>query len=162
MLRTNLFLIAFVLIFNACTKSSKNLQPEQILDAYVKVAMNARSLSDKKDLITYTTGEVKKQLEEMTNTQFQKEFLDKKFKLINLRTKDIRKKSEEELNLVYNVTFEKTDNEEVTKITQKKLAFFRKIKEEGWKIEKIKTIKTFLKSDDPLDVKEKLNDSSTQ
>lgn len=153
MSRISFIFLTVLIVLAGCTRKTGNLSAEQVLEAYVTLAMTARSVSDKKDLVNFTTGAARESLVAMSDDDFQKEFIDKKFKLIKFATKDKRVKNENELSLVYQITFEKTENEKPARVTLKKIAFFAKAENGGWKINKTNHIRTAVKRADPVDVR---------
>ncbi len=149
---TKIFMFLAILGASACTKKEAGMNPEEILETYVKIALNAKSEKDKASLEEYLTGEALKKLKLMSQSDFVDKLVRPEFKFVKFSTRDMREESNGGVSLVYELTFENKTGDSKAKVINRKIAYFRKNAENAWKIFDTRNVKSFIEMKDGLDV----------
>lgn len=146
-------LAAFILVGAiSCTKKTPQ-SPEAVLEEYIQTAMNAKSLKDKERLMELTTGMANEDLQKMTDTEFENQFIKTKFKFQRVKTKDLREESAGEVSLVYELEYQQAETSGLNSdMTNKKIAFFTKNEDGKWKIRETKNVKSLIEKKESLEV----------
>lgn len=147
------FLYAIVvLLLGSCTKKMPD-SPAGVLEQYIQVAMNAKSLQDKDKLMELTMGSAHDDLEKMTPEQFEQGFISSQLHITGFKTKDLRQENSGDVSLVYELDFqEKGGAGGVADMNNKKIAYLSKDDAGHWKIKETKNVKSFVEKKDALEV----------
>jgi ketosteroid isomerase-like protein len=135
----------------ACTKRGAE-QPATAVEEYIKVAMNAKSASDKQALYAYTTGEARAELEKMSDKDFDEQFVQRKMSFKSFKAKDLREEAGGGVSLVYELAFLEKTADGSAEITNRKIAYLQKDSDGHWKITSTKNVKSFIEREDALEV----------
>ena len=141
--------VFLLLALVACERHPKIDSPEAVLNRYVSTAFQARSLSDKKDLMSFSVGPALEQLKSMNDEEFRKNFIDSGLSLVSLKTKDLRQESDGDVSLVYELDYKDHRDGKNTVNSMRKIAFLTHDKGE-WKIKSTRGIKTFVERKEDL------------
>lgn len=147
------FSLLLVLFGAACTKSNSGLSPEEVLETYVKIAINAKTEKDKTSLEEYLTGEALTKLKLMTKDEFIEKLVKPEYKFVKFSTRDSREESNGGVSLVYELTFENKTGDSTAKIISRKIAYFKRGRDNGWKISDTRNVKSFVEMKEGLDIK---------
>ena len=147
-----ILLLSLILSMFSCTESTRDLKdPQDVLAEYVSRTFSSASISDKQRLLDLTEGEVKKNLESMTEGNFRKYFIESKRNFVSLKVLDKRDISSSERSFTYELTYLDKTHDNETKIINKKICNFKKI-DKLWKIVEVKNIKTFMETTKEMNV----------
>lgn len=144
--------VAVLLFVSACTKKESGMTPEEVLETYVKIALNAKSEQDKKSLEEYLTGEALKKLKLMGNEEFLEKLVKPEFKFVSFLARDQRQENNGGISLVYELTFENKSGDTKAKLINRKIAYLKRATDNSWKIFNTRNIKSFVEMKDGLDV----------
>lgn len=133
--------ILFVLtILNACTQKPEGTSdPKKELTDYISKSFSVKSVADKKLLLAHLTGETKSRLAAWSDEQFQSAFIDTKRQFVKLQIKEVKKNSEVETGITYELTYLDIAKGKDVKVTNKKLALLAK-ESNQWLIKEVKNI----------------------
>ena len=106
--KTGKWLILF-LAMTACTKmcGSKhaNLSPEEVVEAYLDVALNMTSVDDKAYLMQYTTGQLRYAIETATDEAIMNAYIKRKYKLLAYSVVERRDRRPKEVEITFELTY---------------------------------------------------------
>lgn len=148
----NRTIILGVLVFAgfACVSPQNSKEgPQKVLSEYVTKSFAVKNVSDKALLMQYTTGEVKKALNELDEKSFNTAFIHTKREFKSLKIKDERQVSEGKYSITYELTYN-AESAPITgtepqkdEITNKKTAIFE-MQDGKWLISEVRSIKTLI------------------
>jgi hypothetical protein len=84
MTRGLLVMLAFALVgcVRSCGgKSHRDMTPEQVVEAYLDVALNMTDVSQRADLLEYTTGRLREAIESVSEDTIRAAYIDRKYKI---------------------------------------------------------------------------------
>ena len=139
----NKFLIVIfaTLLVISCTRKTLDKSPQNTLSDYVTQTFAIQSSSDKQKLLEFTTGEVRKTLDNLDSNEFVRNFIEQKKQFISLKIKEERRLSENRRSITYEISY--LNQISNARITIKKLALFEK-QGEKWLVSEVKNVKTFI------------------
>lgn len=142
---------SLLLVGAACTKKTTAESPESVLQVYVTTAINAKNGGDRARLFEYTTGKALERLQAMTDEDFLNSLVKPEYKFVHFSTYDKREENDGGLSLVYELVYENAAGDTNAKITNRKIAYFKK---DGniWKINDTRNVKSFVEMKDGLSV----------
>lgn len=155
MLRHKIFgVLLAVALATACTKKTPD-SPVAVLEQYVSIATNAKSVDDKAKLVDLTTGTAKEDLLRMTEQDFTHQFIDLHYKMNSFKAKDLREENSGDVSVVYELDFEEHGVPGGgSEITSKKIAYLGKDESGHWKIKETKNVKSFIEKKDSVEILE--------
>lgn len=127
-------------ILSSCTQKPDVVSdPKKVLTDYISKSFSMKSMDDKKLLLSHLTGETKSRLDAWSEDQFRAAFIDTKRQFVKLLIKEVKKNSDIEVGITYELTYLDLAKGKDVKITNKKLAMLGK---EGsqWLIKEVKNI----------------------
>lgn len=138
-------LITSVSFLGACTKSPKADTPEGALEKYVTAAFDAKSPSDRQKLVDLSAGDALFYIQQMSDADFKKHFIDSKLVFVSMRAKDRRVENSGDVSLVYELEYKEGEVATPTVHTNKKIAYLTLDKEKNeWRIKATKNLKSFV------------------
>jgi hypothetical protein len=143
-------LLVVALLISGCTKSPKGETPEAALHQYVQAAFTAKTQADREKLKALSTGEALFYLEEMSEEDFKRQFLDSKLEFVNLRARDLRQEEGGGVSLMYELEYRNSQDNSRALYSNKKIAYLVREESGPWKIRATKNIKTFIEKKEDL------------
>lgn len=136
--------LATLAILPACEKQSQNSSdPKARLTEYISKSFGAKSLEDKKELITYLTGEAKVRLDSWSEDQFRQAFIDSRRQFLKLAFKEEKKVSPIETDITYEISYLDKARGNNVKVTNKKMS--QMVLEQGhWMVRDVHNIKELI------------------
>ena len=154
MFRTSWLIVAlvFVVVSSGCSKGGKKPEPVEVLESYVKIAINAKAGEERANLFEYTTGKALAGLKQMTDEEFLEFLVKPEYKFVHFSTRDSHKEMNGALSLVYELVYESVKGNTTAKITSRKIAYFSKDSAGNWRISDTRNLKTFLEMKEGLKI----------
>jgi hypothetical protein len=125
-MKSPLKLVAVAVFLTGCTsmcgKSRSSLTPEQVVEGYLDVALNMNEVSQRDDLLDYTTGNLKAAIESASPETIKKAYVDRKYKIENYSVVERRDRTPRETEITFQLTYhdlgpEGKKTEEAPKVT---------------------------------------------
>lgn len=142
-MRKGLSLVALGLLFafSGCSqRSALPEDPKRLLGDYVSKSFAVDDIRDRQELSAYLTGDAKNRLASWSDEQFRQAFIVTKRELLKLLVTEIKKVSDREVSITYELTYLDKTKGRNTKVTNKKLC--QVVKEQGkWLISDVRSIK---------------------
>jgi hypothetical protein len=88
-----------------CNKSHESMTPEEVVEAYLDIALNMESVDERDDLLQYTTGSIREDLEKATDEVIRKAYVDKKFKLERYSVVERRDRTPRETEITFELSY---------------------------------------------------------
>jgi hypothetical protein len=144
------WILGFALVVS-CTKTPKPETPEAALQQYVTAAFNAKGVEDRKKLMDLSTGDALYFIQNMSDEQFKRHFIDSNLQFVSMKAKDLRQETTGDVSLVYELNYKEGKVESQTVHTNKKIAYLTHDKEaKTWKIKATKNLKSFIERKEDL------------
>lgn len=143
-------LVSFALtVLGACMPSDGPDDPKRRLSDYISRSFAVKSVADRKELLDYLTGKSKLRLSAWSDDQFREAFLESKREFIKLSFKELKKVSDDRVDITYELTYLDQGKGHDAKVTNKKLA--EMIREQGqWVVGDVRNIKELVEYRDEL------------
>jgi hypothetical protein len=163
-MKFNKFLVyAGVAILVACTKAPKPETPEGALQQYVTMAFNAKNPEDRKKLVDLSTGDALYFIQNMTDEEFKKHFIDSNLQFVSMKAKDLRQETSGDVSMVYELNYKEGKVGTQTIHTNKKIAYLTFDKEaKAWKIKATKNMKSFIERKEDLVITPETTDKNSE
>ena len=127
-----------------CTKDSVGPKtPKEALSSYISSSFSLSDYEDRKKLEPFLTGEAKARLLQWNQEEFKKEIVQGNRKFISLAIKEVKKISEQETALTYELTYSSGSAEKEAKITTLRLASFV-FENSTWLIRDVRNLKELI------------------
>lgn len=120
----SLGMVAFMII--GCTKmcglKRSGMSPEQVVEAYLEVALNMTSVSDRDLLVEYTTGNLRNAIESAPPETIKVAYVDRKYTIDSYSVVQRNDRTPRETEIVFQLTYldhgvTNTKSEESPKVT---------------------------------------------
>lgn len=103
-------LILTALAITGCTSmcgggDRKTLSPEQVVEAYLDVALNMKSIDEREQLLEYTTGNLKSAIEAATPETIKTAYVDRRYNLLNYSVVERRDRTPRETEVTFQLTY---------------------------------------------------------
>ena len=138
--RSLTMVLVLATVFAACSGSNDSSDPKARLREYISKSFKVGSVKDRSSLEALLTGEAKIRLVSMTDDRFREEFVDKRRKFLKLKFREIKKVSEDELSITYEISYVNEGKAFEAKVTNKKLCYM-KLVDNLWYISDVQNIK---------------------
>jgi hypothetical protein len=89
-----------------CNKSRESMDPEEVVEAYLDIALNFRDLSQKDDLMEYATGELEASLAEAPNDVITETYINKTYDLKNFSIVERRDRTPRETEITFQLAYQ--------------------------------------------------------
>ena len=97
------------LILTGCTKScggsQKDMTPEQVVEAYLDVALNMTDVNQRAFLLEYTTGKMKSAIESVSEETIRTAYIDRKYKLLSYSVVERRDRTPRETEITFRIEY---------------------------------------------------------
>lgn len=136
-----LLMLFMMTVLNACTQKPEGASdPKKELTDYISKSFSMKTIEDKKLLLDHLTGETKSRLAAWSEEQFRAAFIDTKRQFVKLQIKEVKKNSDAEVGITYELTYLDLAKGKDVKVTNKKLALLTKEGGNPWLIKEVKNI----------------------
>jgi len=141
---SRMFALAFACVMIsglwACTPSVIDNTPTKVLESYIQISFNAKSLDDKKKMEDLLTGDTRTRLEAWSDEQFLKAFVETEKKFKGLKVLESKKVSDDEVALTYELSYLEGPKDKSALVTQRKLCSIVR-QDSAWKIKEVRSIR---------------------
>lgn len=98
------------IVITGCTSmcsggNRKSLTPEQVVEAYLDVALNMKEVEERSKLIQYTTGNLKSVLESASEATIKTAYVDRRYNLLNYSVVERRDRTPRETEISFQLTY---------------------------------------------------------
>lgn len=108
MLKNSRWLI-LALVITGCTRfcgtSHSDMNPEQVVEAYLNVALNMTSVAERGELMEYTTGNLKNAISQASDETLKAAYIDRKYKIENYSVVERRDRTPRETEVTFRLTY---------------------------------------------------------
>lgn len=133
-------LLSILIVLNACTRKPEGTSdPKKELTDYISKSFSMKTVEEKKLLLAHLTGETKSRLAAWSDEQFRAAFIDTKRQFVKLQIKEVKKNSDTETGITYELAYLDGAKGKDVKVTNKKLALLSKVGGQ-WLIKEVKNI----------------------
>lgn len=126
-----------------CNKKSPQVEdPQNLLRSYISKSFTIQNDEERKELEAYLTGNARARLASWSDAQFRKAFIESKRQFVRLdfRDRDVKKISDREVSVTYELSYMDRSKNSDVKITNKKMAYL--VKEgDRWLIQEVRNLK---------------------
>ena len=137
-------ILTFLLALSSCTKGVDGPEdPRSRLQEYISKSFNSKTDGDRKELLEYLTGEARARLASWSGEQFRQAFLDSKRQFLKLSFRELKKISDHEVSITYELMYMDQAKGRDAKVSNRKLA--QLLHENGkWYIAEVRNIKELI------------------
>lgn len=97
------------LIVTGCTSmcgiNRSSMTPEQVVEAYLDVALNLKDVGERDLLLDYTTGNLKAAIESAPPETIQMAYVDRRYKILNYSVVERRDRTPRETEISFQLTY---------------------------------------------------------
>lgn len=103
-------LLAWSLLLTGCTRfcsgsARKDLTPEQVVEAYLDVALNMKNVDEREKLLQYTTGNLKSAITAATPETIKAAYVDRRYSLLNYSVVERRDRTPREIEVTFQLSY---------------------------------------------------------
>lgn len=102
-------ILFFVLTVTGCTQmcgvNRAELTADQVVEEYLNVALNMKSISQRDELLEFTTGDLKEAIAAASDEAIQKAYVDKRYNLIKYSLIERRDRTPRDTEVTYELTY---------------------------------------------------------
>lgn len=103
-------LILCSLVITGCTSmcsggNRKEQTPEQVVEAYLDVALNMKSVDEREQLVQFTTGNLKAAIEAASPETIKAAYVDRRYNLLNYSVVERRDRTPRETEVTFQLTY---------------------------------------------------------
>ncbi len=141
-------------VLAACSPSGNKgftNDPRETLKRYIEKSFSIKSVSERRELEDFLTGDAKARLASWSPGQFEDAFLKSKKQFSKLSFSDLKAVSPTEAHLTYDLSFDEESGGVRTKVTNKK-ACQMTLRDGNWFIRECKNIKQLVEYTDELSI----------
>jgi hypothetical protein len=88
-----------------CSRGFKELKPEQVVEAYLNIALNMSDVSQRAELLEFTTGNLHDAIAEVSDETIAKAYVNKKYKLENYSLLERRDRTPRETEITFQIKY---------------------------------------------------------
>lgn len=88
-----------------CHHSREEMTPEQVVEAYLDVALNMQDLTQREALLDYTTGNLREAIANASDDMIKQAYIDKNYKLENYSVVERRDRTPRETEITFILTY---------------------------------------------------------
>jgi hypothetical protein len=132
--------VVCVFLGTGCTTNEQEKSPVKVLEKYIDISFNAKTIEDKKRMEELLTGDTKTRLATWSNEQFSKAFIEANRKFQNIKVLENKKVNTSETALTYELSFQEGSDQKKVAISQRKLAVIV-LEGEVWRIKEVRSIR---------------------
>lgn len=110
-------LILSAIALTGCTSmcsggNRKELSPEQVVEAYLDVALNMKNVEEREQLLQFTTGNLKAAIEAATPQTIKSAYVDRRYDLLNYSVVERRDRTPRETEVTFQLTYHDLGSDE--------------------------------------------------
>ena len=90
---------------NMCGVKRAAMTPEQVVEAYLNVALNMKELSERENLLGYTTGNLKQAIESASAETIRTAYIDRRYQILNYSVVERRDRTPRETEITFQLTY---------------------------------------------------------
>ena len=102
-------LAASVILLTGCTSmcgvKRASMSPEQVVEAYLQVALNMKDVSERDHLMEFTTGNLKHAIESASPETIKTAYVDRRYNLLNYSVVERRDRTPRETEITFQLTY---------------------------------------------------------
>ena len=91
-----------------CGKSLSSLTPEEVVEAYLDVALNMTSVDQKEDLLKYTTGPLHEAIAQVSNDVIKRAYIDKNYYLESYSVVERKDRTPRETEITFKLVYKES------------------------------------------------------
>ncbi len=105
-------LVSFFLIgcTRYCKQGHRDMSPEQVVQAYLDTALNMTAVSQKSDLMRFTTGNLKAAIANASDDVVKKAYIDRRYKIIDYAVVERWDRTPRETEITFRLTYNDLGN----------------------------------------------------
>jgi hypothetical protein len=88
-----------------CGVDHRKMSPEQVVEAYLDVALNMKALSEKANLLRYTTGNLRASIEAAPDDVIRKAYIDRKYEIISYSVVERKDRTPRETEITFTLIY---------------------------------------------------------
>ncbi len=101
--------IVLALIITGCTRfcglSHSDMNPEQVVEAYLNIALNMASVSERSALMEFTTGNLKNAIAQASDETIKAAYIDRKYKIESYSVVERRDRTPRETEITFRLSY---------------------------------------------------------
>ncbi len=102
-------LLSTALLVTGCTSmcgvKRSSMTPEQVVEAYLEVALNMNDVAERDNLVEYTTGNLKAAIESASPETIKVAYVDRKYQILNYSVVERRDRTPRETEITFQLTY---------------------------------------------------------
>ena len=102
-------LMMIALLITGCTSmcgvKRSNMTPEQVVEAYLNVALNMNDVAERDALLEYTTGNLKAAIESASKDTIKTAYVDRRYEILNYSVVERRDRTPRETEVSFQLTY---------------------------------------------------------
>ena len=102
-------LISVALFITGCTSmcgvKRSAMTPEQVVEAYLEVALNMNDVAERDNLLEFTTGNLKAAIESASPETIKVAYVDRKYQILNYSVVERRDRTPRETEITFQLTY---------------------------------------------------------
>ena len=103
------WVMAVALFITGCTSmcgvKRSTMTPEQVVEAYLEVALNMHDVAERDALMEYTTGNLKAAIESASPETIKTAYVDRKYQILNYSVVERRDRTPRETEITFQLTY---------------------------------------------------------
>lgn len=119
MMRPKMWML--ILTLSGCTRTCSNpragMAPEKVVESYLDIALNMNSLSQREDLLQYTTGRLKEAIAAASEETINNAYIKRRYKLETYSVVERRDRTPRETEITFRLKYQDLGQNEV-KVTE--------------------------------------------
>jgi hypothetical protein len=88
-----------------CGNNRSDLAPEQVVEAYLDTALNMTKVSQRRNLMQFTTGNLKAAIASVSEETIKKVYIDRKFEIVSYSIMERRDRTPRETEITFQLTY---------------------------------------------------------
>lgn len=102
-------ILSVALLVTGCTSmcgvKRSGMSPEQVVEAYLEVALNMHDVSERDNLMEFTTGNLKAAIESASPETIKTAYVDRKYQILNYSVVERRDRTPRETEITFQLTY---------------------------------------------------------
>jgi hypothetical protein len=102
--------IFFVALFlsgctNMCSGDRRDMSPEQVVEAYLDIALNMTEIAQKDLLYDYTTGNLRESIEQAADEVIQRAYVERRYEILSYSVVERRDRTPRETEITFQLEY---------------------------------------------------------
>lgn len=133
-------LLVFSALFGGCQGGPGGKDPKDALNRYISQSFAIKKPEDRQRLLSFLTGDAKKRLTAWSDEQFRVAFMDSKRSFVSLKFDEMKKISDSEFHITYQLAYLDQERGAGAKVTSKKICQLVR-ENDQWLIRDVRNVK---------------------